>query len=98
MYRVDGRPGRSRPRSAGKQTDDAAEHERRPDVEMRAAGRALPGKRRDPQGEDDAEEPLERHQSGKQPIGPSVNVVLIFARTARRRGAYRRLSVRLTVD
>ena len=45
---------------------------------MRAALGACPGQRRDPQRERDAEQPLEAHQPGEQPIGPPVDVVLIL--------------------
>ena len=66
-----------------KQTDEAAEHDGGPHVKVRAAGRARPGERRDPQREQDAADPLQRHQSCKQPIGALVNVVLCTRRGAR---------------
>ena len=61
--------------------------DRRPDVQMRAADRAVPRQRRHPQREDDARDPLEAHQAGEQPVGAPVDVVLVRRRTARRRGS-----------
>ena len=61
----------------GKQTDQAAEDDRCPDVKVRAARRAGPRERRDPEGEDDAANPLEAHQAGEQAIGVPIDVVLI---------------------
>ena len=58
--------------------DDAAEDDRGPHVRVRAALRAFPGQRRDPQRERDAEQPLKPHQPGEQPIGPAMDVVLIL--------------------
>ncbi len=63
----------------GKQADESAKQHRRPDVQMGPADRALPGKRRNPQGEHDPHEPLERHEPGKQPIRPLVDAAPILS-------------------
>src|SRR5687768_10084199 len=47
---------------------------------MGAAFRAFPGERRNPQRERDAEQPLEAHQAGEQPIRPAMDVVLILGK------------------
>ena len=44
--------------------------------------RPVPGQRRHPQREDDAGDPLERHQAGEQPVGALVDVALGYWRTS----------------
>ena len=74
------------------QADEAAEHDRRPDVQVDAADGARPRQRRDPQREDDAGDPLKAHQPGEQPIGAPVDVALVLVEE--RVGAARRRAQR----
>ena len=59
------------------QTDDAAEDERSPDMQMRAADGAVPGQGRYPECECHAGHPLKNHQAGEQPVGVLVDVLLV---------------------
>ena len=65
------------PQESGEQADRAADDDGRPDMEMRAADRTGPGKRRHPQREHDPGDPLEPHQTGEQPVGALVDVLLV---------------------
>ena len=61
-----------------KQADDAAENDRRPDVDVRSADGARPRERRDPQREQDAGDPLETEEAGKQPVRPLMEIGLVL--------------------
>ena len=72
------RPARSNERQQGReQTDRAAHDDRGPDVHMRTTDGTGPGERRHPEREEDAQDPLEAHQAGKQSVGLPVDVSLI---------------------
>ena len=77
--RVSGERGaRSEQRKGGrKQTDEAAEDQRRPDVDVDLAVGAGPGARRHDQRKDDGREPLPAHQVGEHPVGPLVQRLLV---------------------
>ena len=80
------------PQESGNRLIDAADDDRRPDVQMRATDGTGPGKRRHPQREHDAGDPLEPHQPREQPVGALVDVLLVrgeqLARSTRHRSGF----------
>ena len=79
VYRVDATAGRGQREQRGEQADDAADDDRGPHVQVGTADAAVPRQWRHPQREDDAGDPLERHQTGEQPVGALVDVPLVLS-------------------
>ena len=85
------------------ETNPAAEKDGGPDVDVRAADRAVPRERRHPEGEDNAGDPLEHHQAREELIRPPVDFVLmpgeqIVGPTADRSRSFRELKQRHVIS
>ena len=59
-------------------TDRAADEDRRPDMNVDLAGSAIPSARRNQKGNDDARQPLEKHQFGEKLIGLAKDLPLML--------------------